>query len=139
MSGPPLPPLEILLTEVEATAAVILKQPELASLDAGITTWALDCCRRIRHALTKDDVAGAALAGCQLGERLAELHDLGTMAKRSRAYVSPADRAHARDVERRKAYFAALKRGFSATDAYKNAAAVLGVSPKTIMRAVTGH
>jgi hypothetical protein len=138
MSGPFLA-LELLLVEVETTAAEIEAQPELASLDAGITAWALECCRHIRDALTKDDVAGAALAGIQLGERLAELRNLGAMAKRSSACKSPADRAHARDVERRRAYLAALKRGFSTTDAYKNAAAVLGVSPKTIMRAVTGH
>jgi len=140
MSGRPLPALEALLTEVEATAAVVLKQPDvMAVLDAGVTAYALACCRRIRDALTKGDVAGAALVGCQLGERLAELRDLAEMARRDAAYKSPADRAHARDVERRKAFLAARNRGFSTTDAYEKAASTLGVSAKTIMRAVNGH
>jgi hypothetical protein len=140
MSDTALPALEALLAEVEATAAAIKAQPDvMAALDAGVTAWALECCRRIRDALTTGDVAGAALVGCQLGERLAELRDLGEMAHRGAAIRSPADRAHARDAERRKVYLAALNRGFSTMDAYEKAAATLGVSPKTIARAVTGH
>jgi hypothetical protein len=140
MSGPSVLALELLLVEVEATAAVILKQPDvMAALDAGVTAWALECCGRIRDALTTGDAAGAAYSGIQLGERLAELRNLGAIARRDAACKSPADRAHARDVERRKAFLAARNRGFSTTDAYEKAAATLGVSPKTIMRAVNGH
>jgi hypothetical protein len=138
MSGPPLPALEALLAEVEQTAADIARG-ELAAVYADVTTWALECCRRIRDALTTGDAAGAAYAGCQLGERLAEIRERGDFARRAAAIKSPEELAHERDVERRKAFLAARNRGFSTTDAYEKAGAALGVSPKTIARAVNGH
>ena len=132
MTGP-LAALEALLTEVEAIAAVIM-QGELAAVDAGVAEWALETCRVIRDALTDGDAAGAAVAGYQLGERLAEIRALG----RAAAYKSKVQRDHERDFKRRKAYFAALRRGFSPTEAYEKAAEVCGTSAKTIMRAVKG-
>ena len=136
MSGPPLPALETLLAEVEATAALILQVAELAALDAGVAAHALECCRRIRDALTTGDAAGA---GIQLGKRLADLRNLGAIARRAATCKSPAEHAHTRDVQRRREYLTALNRGFSTVDACAKAAAKLGVSPKTIMRAINGH
>jgi hypothetical protein len=138
MIGPPLPALEVLLDEVEAIAADIARG-QLAAVYADVTTPALEYCRRIRDALTTGDVAGAVLAGCQLGERLAEIRERGDLARRAAAIMSPEELAHERDVERRKAFLSARKRGFSTTDAYADAAKRCGVSPKTIARAVNGH
>jgi len=125
--------LETLLAEVED----ITRAPIAPAFP--VTSVAVDCCRRIRDALAAGDVAGAAIAGSQLGERLAELREVGAMAQRDAAFIPPVNRAHARDVKRRQAYLAARDRGFSTTDAYEKAGAALGVSPKTIMRAVLGH
>ncbi len=104
----------------------------MAAVDGVTASWALETCRRVRDALTDGDAAGAALAGCQVGERLAEIRVLG----RAAAYKSKVQRDHERDFKRRKAYFAALRRGFSPTEAYEKAAEVCGTSAKTIMRAV---
>jgi hypothetical protein len=125
--------LETLLAEVEGITRTAI------ATAFPVTGVALDCCRRIRDALASGDVASAAIAGSQLGERLVELREIGAMARRDALYVSPTNRVHGRDVARRQAYLAARDRGFSTTDAYKKAGAALGVSPKTIMRAVLGH
>jgi hypothetical protein len=130
---------ETLLDEVEVTIADILAQVEVAPLDTGLTTWALDCCRELRDALAKGDAAAAAYVGCRLGERLAEIRRLGDIARQAASYVAPVERAHDRDVERRRVYFAEVKRGFSQADASKRAGEKLSVSAKTIMRAVNGH
>jgi hypothetical protein len=141
MSAPlPSSSIETLLAEVEAVVADIMAHPALSAVDdSGVTAWALDCCREMREAVNKSDAAGAAYVGCRLGERLAELRRLGDMARRLASQSSPVDRAHERDVERRREYFSALNRGFSTAEACKKAAMKLGVSPKTIMRAVNGH
>jgi hypothetical protein len=130
--------LEALLAEVEMTAADILATAA-AAIDNGFTTRVLDCCRRIRDALTTGDVADAAHAGCQLGERLAELRDLGAIARRDAAYKSPVQRDHERDTERRAIQRKYEKRGFSTSKADEKAAAELGVSPRAIRRARRGN
>jgi hypothetical protein len=127
--------LESMLASVHSIADEI-QRTEIAVIDKDTTAWALDRCRRIRDAPT---VADAALAGIQLGERLAELRGLGVLAKRAIAHPSKADSAHAKVAERRKVYLAYRNRGFSTVKAYERAAAQLRVSTKTIARAVRGH
>lgn len=103
----PPPALKTLLA-VESIAVDVARS-ELADVNAGVTEWALKCCRRIRDALTTGDAARAVYAGCKLGQWLDELRRLGNVAR----IGSHAQRAHARDVERREAYLAARNRGFS--------------------------
>jgi hypothetical protein len=130
-----LPALETLLAEVEATAAVIMKQPDVP--DDTIAPWALECCSLIRNALTEGDAAFAAYAGCRLGERLAELRALG---RRAAAHKPRVQRDHERDEKRRavhKKYHE--ERKFSISEADEKAAAELGVSPRVIRRARRGN
>ncbi len=133
-----LPALETLLTEVEGIAADIL-QGELAALDGVTATWALECCSLIRDALTEGDAAFAAVAGCRLGERLAELRKLGASARRLAAHKSKAQRDHERDTERRTVQRKYEKRGFKTVKADEKAAAELGVGPRQIRRARRGN
>jgi hypothetical protein len=130
--------LETLLAEVETIAADIL-QGELAALDGVTAACALDCCRRIRDALNTGNAAGAAHAGCQLGERLAELRKLGAGTRRLAAHKSPVQRDHERDTERRAVQKKYEKRGFKTSKADEKAAAELGVSPRQIRRARRGN
>jgi|tagenome__1003787_1003787.scaffolds.fasta_scaffold20680542_3 hypothetical protein len=133
-------PVETLLDEVEATTAEILARTECTAIDKdGITAWALDCSRELRQALAQSDASAAAYIGYRLGERLGELRELGEMARRLALYKSPIEKAHDRDVERRRAYIAEIDRGFSPAKAVKRAATNLGVSAKSIKRAVDGH
>jgi len=129
-----LPALETLLTEVEGIAADIL-QGELAALDGVTATWALECCSLIRDALTEGDAAFAAVAGCRLGERLAELRKLGASARRLAAHKSPDDKTYEKDVERRTVHKKYRKGRVSISEADEKAAAELGDSVRTIRRA----
>jgi hypothetical protein len=130
--------LEKMLAEVEEIATDIA-QSELASLDNGLAAQAWDCCYRIRDASVTGNVAKAALAALQIGEILAKLRDLHTMVQRNAEYVSPLGRRMAKVTERYGVYLAARNRGLSDFNAYKYAAKRLGVSTKTIMRAVNGE
>jgi hypothetical protein len=132
--------LETILAEVEESVAHIMRAYSQTKEDVEITQRAIECCRFIREVVAANDAPAAALAGCQIGELLERLHLRAGICRHT---ASPpnrlVERAHRRDVERRAAYFAALRRGFSPAGASKKAAEKLGVTPKTIMRAVNGH
>jgi hypothetical protein len=137
MSGPFLT-LETLLADVDATAALIM-QSELAGLEDGLAVRALDACRRIRDAVAAGNAAGAAFAGCQLGEWLAKLRNLHAMVQRDASYKPRVQRDHERDVERRAVQEKYEKRGFKTIKADEKAAAELGVSARAIRRARRGY
>lgn len=140
MSAPRPQPVETLLDEVEVITADILARPECVSADLdGVASWALETSRELRQALAEGDAAAAAYIGYRLGERLGALRELSEMALRLALRKSPAEKAHDRDSERRKAYWTEIDRGFSNAKAIKRAAEKLSVSPKSIRRAILGH
>lgn len=114
-----------LLNEVEAAVYDIR--------DANFAAWTQQCCDNIRDAIAANDAVAAALAGCHLGERLADIRKIAQTALPS----SPPrlERARKKAVERCEEYWAARARGYSDHDACKQAAEKLGVDTKTIRRA----
>lgn len=132
--------VETLLDEVEAITADIQARPECVAADIdGVAAWASETCRELRQTLAEGDAAAAAYIGYRLGERLGALREVGEMARRLALYKSPDQKAHDRDAERRKAFWTERDRGFSDSEASKRAAAKLGVSAKSIRRALLGH
>jgi hypothetical protein len=131
-------PIITLMIEVEGAVGYIEQYiPEAKEEAARATKY----CDEIRDAWAAGDVAAASMAACQLGERLAEIRRLGKLAYRL------ADRDEAKNDEEQLAcekanercavYFAERKRTFSDAEAYRRAAAKLGVHVKTVRRAVS--
>jgi hypothetical protein len=133
-------PIITLLMEIESAVADIEAQPPTADANV-VAARASECCEQIRDALMAGDATAAAWAGCQLGERLAEIRRLGEIARL--AAEPPVNRliqrAHDRAVERRETYLAFLDRGFSPAEACRRAAKKLDVSPRTIRRELTNY
>jgi hypothetical protein len=129
------------LDEIEATSRDILANPQIHSIidDSEIVDRVLKYCKGIRTAADAGDVSAAAMVGISLGEILQAFRKIEDVIRRDESYVSPLDRAHAAAVERRKVFAIWRDRGFAPTVAYEKAAEQLGVSTKTIVRAVNGH
>jgi hypothetical protein len=133
--------IDNLLSEIETTAAEILDNPDVQKpLDEnGTVERALELAQKMRCALQDKDPRAAADVGVSLGELLLAFRKLGNVVRLDASYVSPVNRAHSVAFERRKAFQAWRDRGFSTSAAYEKAAEQMGVSPKTIVRAVRGH
>jgi hypothetical protein len=130
-----------------STAAIVSLLSEIESAVADIETWlpegndqaawATTRCNEIRDALMAADAASAAIAACQLGERLVEIRRLGETARRLAEHADAVEQRARDKIDQRKAvYFAERNRTFSDSEAYKRAAIKLGVTVKTIQRAV---
>jgi hypothetical protein len=122
------------IEEVESLVTHIMRAYRVTKADIDVTEQALDCCRRIR-----EDAASATIARCELDALMETLRSRASIARMYAPLESLDDRAHREAVERRKAFWLEHDRGFSRAKACKRAAAKLGVSPKTIMRALDAH
>jgi hypothetical protein len=131
-------PIIDVLIEVESAVSYIEQWVPEAKAEAALAT---KYCDEIRDAWAAGDVAAASMAACQLGERLAEIRRLGKLAyrlaDRDEDKNNEEQRAYEKANERCAVFFAERKRTFSDAEAYRRAAAKLGVNVKTVRRAVS--